>query len=58
VERVGLGYVKERVVEDADGRREAAERFYYAQRFSQADPWAERAQGVDAHEYTPLKLVG
>jgi nitrite reductase (NADH) large subunit len=58
VERVGLGYAKERVVEDADSRREAAERFYDAQRFSQADPWAERAQGVDAHEYTPLKLVG
>jgi len=57
VERVGLSYIKQRVVEDAEGRQKAAERFRYAQRFSQIDPWAERAKGVDAHEFAPLKLV-
>jgi len=57
VERVGLSYIKQRVVEDAEGRAKAAERFRYAQRFSQIDPWAERAKGVDAHEFAPLKLV-
>jgi len=57
VERVGLSYVKQRVVEDAEGRRKAAERFHFSQRFAQIDPWAQRAQGVDKHEYIPLKLV-
>ncbi len=58
VERVGLSYIKQRVVEDAESRKQAAERFHYSQRFSQTDPWAQRAQGVDKHEYIPLKLVG
>ncbi len=58
LERVGLSYVKQRVAEDEDSRQQAAERFRNAQRYSQADPWTERAQGVDAHEYAPLKLVG
>ena len=26
-------------------------------RFAQIDPWAQRAQGVDKHEFIPLKLV-
>jgi nitrite reductase (NADH) large subunit len=48
VERVGLDYVKRRVVEDAEGRRALNERFLYAQRFMQADPWAERASDTEA----------
>ena len=58
VERVGLTYVKQRVVEDAEGRLKAAERFSYSQSFSQIDPWAQRAQGKDKHEYIPLMQVG
>jgi nitrite reductase (NADH) large subunit len=58
LERVGLTYVKERVVEDEAGRRALADRFHYSQRFAQDDPWHERAQGADAHEFTPIKLVG
>ncbi len=58
VERVGLAYVKQRVAEDADGRKALAERFRYSQQFAQIDPWAERARGVDRHEFVPLKLVG
>jgi nitrite reductase (NADH) large subunit len=57
VERVGLTYIKQRVVEDAESRRQAAERFHYSQRFAQIDPWAQRAQGVDKHEFIPLKRV-
>jgi nitrite reductase (NADH) large subunit len=57
VERVGLSYVKQKIVEDAPGRRALAERFRYAQRFSQTDPWAQRAQGVDKHEFIPLKQI-
>ncbi len=58
VERIGLSYIKQRVVENVDSRKQAAERFYYSQRFAQADPWAQRAQGADKHEFVPLKLVG
>lgn len=43
IERVGLGYVKQRVVEDAPSRQALAERFAQAQQHAQADPWAERA---------------
>ncbi len=58
VERVGLAYVKQRIVEDEAGRKALAARFRYAQQFAQVDPWAERARGVDRHEFIPLKLVG
>ena len=34
--------------------RRTSERFVYAQNFTQADPWAERADGKDAHEFAPL----
>jgi nitrite reductase (NADH) large subunit len=57
VERVGLAYVKGRVVEDEVGRKALAARFLHSQKFAQVDPWAERARGVDKHEFIPLKLV-
>jgi nitrite reductase (NADH) large subunit len=57
VERVGLAYVKSRVVEDEVGRRALAQRFQYSQQFAQIDPWAERARGADRHEFIPLKVV-
>ncbi len=58
VERVGLAYVKSRVVEDAVGRQALSARFLYSQKFAQVDPWAERAKGADKHEFIPLKMVG
>jgi nitrite reductase (NADH) large subunit len=59
LERIGLSYVKQRVVEDQPGRKELYGRFEYAQRFAQKDPWAERAGGqVAAYEFTPLKMAG
>ncbi|MFM1891122.1 MAG: nitrite reductase large subunit [Pseudomonadota bacterium] len=56
VERVGLNSIKQRVVDDAASRQTLYERFKYSQRFAQHDPWAERAQGAEAHEFTPLQL--
>ena len=56
VERVSLGYIKSRVVDDAARRNELAERFRYSQRFSQIDPWKARAEGAEAGEFQPLKL--
>ena len=58
VERVGLGYIKDQVVEDAAMRQSLAARFFHAQQFAQIDPWKARAEGVDAHEFSPMKLVG
>ncbi|MBB3982370.1 nitrite reductase (NADH) large subunit [Sphingobium fontiphilum] len=64
VERVGLDYVKQRIVEDAAGREALRARFLYAQSFLQVDPWAERAAGKEAHlhqhlaEIRPFAVVG
>lgn len=58
IERVGLSYVKEKIVEDEDNRQVLAERFRESQKYMQDDPWAERANGTDAHEFTPIKVVG
>ncbi|SDK41742.1 nitrite reductase (NADH) large subunit [Methylophilus rhizosphaerae] len=49
IERVGLDYVKKRVVEDAEGRKTAYERLLYALQGA-ADPWAERVQKRDEHQ--------
>jgi nitrite reductase (NADH) large subunit len=49
LERVGLEYLKARIVEDANGRHALTRRFLHAQRFSQDDPWAGRVAG-EAHE--------
>jgi nitrite reductase (NADH) large subunit len=54
VARVGMDYVKKHVVEDAENRRRLYTRFLYSQKFAQDDPWAERAAGGDAHEFTKL----
>ncbi len=48
IERVGLDFVKTRVVDDADNRRALHARFLASQRHAQVDPWAERAPGAPA----------
>jgi nitrite reductase (NADH) large subunit len=58
IERVGLTYVKERMLDDPEGRKAAAERFLFAQKFAQDDPWEQRAKGAEAHEFTPIKKLG
>jgi nitrite reductase (NADH) large subunit len=57
VERVGLNYVKQRVVDDAENRAALNQRFLYSQRFAQVDPWKARAEGAQAHEFTTLKIA-
>ncbi|MES2272140.1 MAG: nitrite reductase large subunit NirB [Pseudomonadota bacterium] len=47
VERVGLDYIKQRVVDDATGREALRARFLYSQSFMQDDPWAKRVAGQD-----------
>ncbi|PHO03168.1 nitrite reductase large subunit [Rhodobacteraceae bacterium 4F10] len=55
IKKVGLDWVKEQIVEDAENRKALADRFHFSQKFFQVDPWAERARkGVDSHEFKPL----
>jgi len=57
IERVGVDYVRKRVVDDEGGRTALAERFHFSQRFSQNDPWAERADGADRHHHAHLAEI-
>ncbi|MHB8743034.1 MAG: nitrite reductase large subunit NirB [Sulfuricaulis sp.] len=58
IERVGLAYVKQRVVADETSRQALYRRFLDSQQHAQQDPWAARASGkVAAHEFIPLQAV-
>ena len=52
--RVGLDTVRKQIMDDRERRRALYARFVHSQRFSQHDPWAERANGKDRHEFAPL----
>jgi nitrite reductase (NADH) large subunit len=58
IERVGLTHVRERIVDDAPGRRALYDRFIESQKHSQVDPWTERAHGKDAEEFTAIRPAG
>lgn len=51
--RVGMDYIKARVVEDAENRRALFERLLFALDGLQ-DPWKARVDGARQEEYTPL----
>jgi nitrite reductase (NADH) large subunit len=53
MDRIGLAALRA-AVEDPDQRRTLYDRFTYAQRFSQIDPWAERVAGRHADEFSPM----
>jgi nitrite reductase (NADH) large subunit len=52
--KVGLDWVRERVVDDPDSRAALVARFDHSQTIYQHDPWAERAQGEAARGFAPL----
>ncbi|MEQ8824668.1 MAG: nitrite reductase large subunit NirB [Filomicrobium sp.] len=53
--RVGIDSIKATVVDDLEKRRALCDAFVYSQKFSQTDPWSERASGVrDSHEFHPM----
>ena len=54
IERVGVDYVKARIVDDPAGREALRARFLYSQSFSQDDPWAQRAEGAEAEHHAPM----
>ena len=58
IERVGIDYVRTRVVEDEAGRKAAFGRFLDSQRYVQVDPWEPRSStSAAAPEFIPLKEV-
>ncbi len=58
IERVGLAWVKEQIVEDEARRKALAERFREAQKYAQQDPWKEMAENEAKRvEFEPLKVV-
>jgi nitrite reductase (NADH) large subunit len=54
IERVGVDYIKARIVEDDAGREALRARFLYSQSFSQDDPWAQRAEGAEGEHHAPM----
>jgi nitrite reductase (NADH) large subunit len=57
IERVGLDFVKKRVVDDAGNRERLAARFLASQKTAQRDPWAARAAGSARREFEPIREV-
>ena len=56
IARVGLDYVKQKVVDDAANRKALYERLLYSLE-GLPDPWEARIGGVQKQEYIPLKIV-
>ena len=52
--RVGFDTIRKQIMDDLERRRALYDRFVYSQKFSQSDPWAERVQGKEAHEFAPI----
>ncbi len=59
IERVGLSYAKQRIVEDEAGRKALYARFLVSQEVFQIDPWAEAVeQDHIRKDYIPIKKLG
>ena len=56
VQRVGLDYVKQKVVDDAANRKALHQRLLFALQ-DYSDPWLERAQGAQRHEFAPIRFM-
>jgi nitrite reductase (NADH) large subunit len=56
--RVGVDVIKAAIIEDLDKRQHYAARFAYSQQFAQVDPWEERVNGKDAHEFAAMAEFG
>ena len=54
IDKVGLDWVRERVVDDLASRAALIARFDHSQTIYQRDPWAERTKGEAAREFAPL----
>ncbi len=52
--RIGVGKIREQIMNDAEKRQAYFDRFVFSQKFAQVDPWSERASGKDKHEFRPM----
>ena len=52
--RVGVASIKAAVMDDVGKRRALYARFVFSQTFAQIDPWEERVNGKDAHEFAAI----
>jgi nitrite reductase (NADH) large subunit len=58
MKRVGKDSIVSAIVDDLDKRRHYYDRFVYSQEFAQVDPWEERVNGKDAHEFAAMAEFG
>jgi len=56
IARVGLDYIKARVVDDAANRQALYERLLYSLE-GLPDPWAARIAGAQKNEFIPIKVI-
>ncbi len=56
IERVGIEAIRSELVANDAARKAYAERFIDSQKSAQNDPWQERANGADQHEYQALRV--
>jgi nitrite reductase (NADH) large subunit len=56
--RVGTASIKAAIVDDLAKRRHYYDRFVSSQKFAQVDPWEERVNGKDAHEFAAMAEFG
>jgi nitrite reductase (NADH) large subunit len=52
--RVGVDTIRQQIMSDMERRQALYARFVYSQSFVQVDPWAERVNGRDAHEFAAM----
>jgi len=57
IERIGLDYVRNKIVDDPAGRQALAQRFRNAQKFHQIDPWAQIAGKEEERRWPSLPIV-
>jgi nitrite reductase (NADH) large subunit len=55
IERVGLNYVKQRIVDDTANRKALNARFLVSQQISQNDPWNELSKEEHRLQFVPMK---
>ena len=56
-DKVGLEYIKETIMNDAEARKAYYDKFVFSQKFYQVDPWAVRVEGKEAHHFNEIEIV-
>ena len=54
MKRVGLDSIRAQALDDTEKRTALVARFALSQQSAQVDPWRERTEGKEAHEFRPL----